>query len=115
MSFRINLGIWFTWVTPDTLYSFKTILGKEYYLYYHGLINMNWTAIIITGTIALFVVLPKIIFDFIRKSKLLKKEEELEKLKYQREILELEIKKQLNEIKMLEDESKKYDKIINGN
>ena len=76
---------------------------------------MNWTAIIITGTIALFVVLPKIIFDFIRKSKLLKKEEELEKLKYQREILELEIKKQLNEIKMLEDESKKYDKIINGN
>jgi hypothetical protein len=37
---------------------------------------------------------------------------EVEKLKYQKEILELELEKQRNEIKLLEEENRKYDKII---
>ena len=39
----------------------------------------------------------------------------IRELELQKEILELEIEKQRNEIKLLEEESKKYDKIIYDN
>jgi len=52
-----------------------------------------------------------IIFLFI--SKMVKGHFEVQKLKLQKEILELEIQKQNGDIKLLEEEGKKYDKIIN--
>jgi hypothetical protein len=70
---------------------------------------------IITGSIAilsLFVGLPAIILTFIRKNIKNKREHEIEKLKYQKEILELEIEKENKHIKLLEEENKKLDKII---
>jgi cell shape-determining protein MreC len=72
----------------------------------------------ITGTlaiVALFIVLPKTILSFISKNIKHKREIELEKIKYQKEILELEVKKQDNQLKLLEEENKKLDKIINEN
>jgi hypothetical protein len=70
---------------------------------------------IITGSVAilsLFVGLPAIILTFIRKNIKNKREHEIEKLKYQKEILELEIEKENKHIKLLEEENKKLDKII---
>jgi predicted negative regulator of RcsB-dependent stress response len=64
----------------------------------------------ILGIISTLIILPGIIFSFIYFSK--KQKTEVEKLKYQKEILELEIKKQDNSIKLLEEESKKLDKEI---
>jgi hypothetical protein len=58
----------------------------------------------IVAIISVFGVAPAIVFHFIYKSK---------KLKYQKELLELEIEKQKNELKLLEEENKKYDRIIN--
>ena len=55
----------------------------------------------ITGMVFLFV------------SKMVKGQFEVNKMKTQKEILELEIQKQNNQIKLLEEENKKYDKIIN--
>jgi hypothetical protein len=75
---------------------------------------MDLTAII-TGSIAilsLFVGLPAILFTFIHKNMKNKREKEIEKLKYQKEILELEIEKENKQIKLLEEENKKLDKII---
>jgi hypothetical protein len=75
---------------------------------------MDLTAII-TGSIAilsLFVGLPAILFTFIHKNTKNKREKEIEKLKYQKEILELEIEKENRQIKLLEEENKKLDKII---
>ena len=54
-----------------------------------------------------------IIFLFV--SKMVKGHNEVTKMKLQKEVLELEIRKQDNQIKLLEEESKKYDKIINDN
>jgi hypothetical protein len=73
---------------------------------------------IITGSIAilsLFVGLPAILFTFIHKNTKNKREKEIEKLKYQKEILELEIEKENKQIRLLEEENKKLDKIINEN
>ena len=70
------------------------------------------TAIGILAIVAIFIILPKTILDFVRKTSSRKKEAELEKMRYQKEILELEIQKQVNEIKLLEEESKKLDIII---
>jgi chaperonin cofactor prefoldin len=67
----------------------------------------------IVAILSLFVVLPGIIFSFIHHAK--KQKVEVEKLKYQKEILELEVQKQNNQIKLLEEESKKLDKIIYEN
>jgi hypothetical protein len=72
-------------------------------------------ATIITGSIAIlsvFVGLPAIVFTFIHKNMKSKRENEIEKLKYQKEILELEIEKENKQIKLLEEENKKLDKII---
>jgi hypothetical protein len=75
---------------------------------------MDLTAII-TGSIAilsLFVGLPALLFTFIHKNTKNKREKEIEKLKYQKEILELEIEKENRQIRLLEEENKKLDKII---
>jgi hypothetical protein len=73
---------------------------------------------IITGSIAvlsIFVGLPAIVLSFIHKNNKNKREKEIEKLKYQKEILELETQKQNGQLKLLEEENKKLDRIINGN
>jgi cell shape-determining protein MreC len=62
--------------------------------------------------IGIFIVLPKTIFRYISDQNKHKRQMEMEKLRYQKEILELEIEKQRNEIKLLEEENRKYDKII---
>ena len=72
---------------------------------------------IITGSIAiisLFVGLPVIVLSFIYKNGKNKREKEIEKIKYQKEVLELEVKKQNNQMKIFEEENKKLDKLING-
>jgi cell shape-determining protein MreC len=71
----------------------------------------------VTGIVAiaaLFIVLPKTILSFISKNVRHKREIDLEKMRYQKEILELEVKKQDSQIKLLEEENKKLDKIISG-
>jgi len=71
---------------------------------------MVLTALIISiGTLSL----TGMVFLFV--SKMVKSHFEVQKMKTQKEILELEIKKQDNEIKLLEEENKKYDRIINEN
>jgi hypothetical protein len=68
----------------------------------------------IAGIIAIIsslVIAPALVFSFIYKLK--KNKYDIERLKYQKEILELELLKQNNEIKLLEEENRKYDKIIN--
>jgi Na+-translocating ferredoxin:NAD+ oxidoreductase RnfG subunit len=69
----------------------------------------------ITGIIAIvstLVIAPAIVFSFIYK--VTKNKQEIKKLQYQKEILELEVMKQNNQIKLLEEENKKYDRIINN-
>ena len=57
----------------------------------------------LTGMVFLFV------------NKMVKADYEFKNLKTKKEILELEIRKQENQIKLLEEENKKYDRLINGN
>ena len=64
--------------------------------------------------IGIFIVLPKTLFRFIGDRDKHKRDIELKKLQYQKEILELELEKQRNEIKLLEEENKKYDNVINN-
>ena len=52
---------------------------------------------------------------FVFVSKMVKTYIESKNIKIQKDILELEIKKQENQIKLLEEENKKYDKLINNN
>lgn len=66
----------------------------------------------ILAIVALFIVIPVTVIGAIRKNSKNKREYELEKLRYQKEMLELEIQKQTNEIKKLEEENKNLDKII---
>jgi len=68
--------------------------------------------IALMAVIGIFIVLPKTLFRFIGDQSKHKRETELEKMKYQKEILELELEKQRNEIKLLEEENRKYDNII---
>jgi len=63
--------------------------------------------IAITGTLGFIGT----IFLFV--SNMVKGHNEVAKMKLQKEILELELQKQNNHIKLLEEENKKYDKIIN--
>ncbi|MCL2831950.1 MAG: hypothetical protein FWD78_02160 [Treponema sp.] len=76
---------------------------------------VEFTPIAIVAIIALFIILPTTIINSARKNSINKRQTDLEKLKYQKEILELELQKQQNEIKLLQEESKKYDRIIEGN
>jgi len=67
----------------------------------------------ITGIVAIisvFGIAPAIFFSFIYKIN--KDKHELKKMQYQKEILELEVEKQNNQIKLLEEENKKLDQII---
>jgi hypothetical protein len=66
---------------------------------------MTW--LVVLGSI---LGLPAMVFIFVYS--LVRKDTELKKLKYQKEILELEIQKQNNQIKLLEEENKKYDTLI---
>ena len=66
----------------------------------------------ILAVVAIFVILPKTILDFIGKTVKHKRETELEKIRYQKEILELEVAKQNNRLRLLEAENRKYDAII---
>ena len=69
---------------------------------------MASTALIIAaGTLGLV----GMIFLFV--SKMVKAQFEVTKMKTQKEILELEIQKQNGHLKLLEEENKKYDRIIN--
>jgi cell shape-determining protein MreC len=68
----------------------------------------------LVAVVGIFIVLPKTFFRFIGDHNKHKRETDLEKLKYQKEILELELEKQRNEIKLLEEENRKYDNIIKG-
>jgi hypothetical protein len=68
---------------------------------------------IITGSIAIlsvFVGLPGIVFHFIYKSK----KNKTEMIKQQKELLEIEIEKEKIHLRLLEEENRKYDKIIEG-
>ena len=68
----------------------------------------------LAAVVGIFIVLPKTLFRFIGEQGKHKRETELEKLRYQKEILELEIEKQRSDIKLLEEENKKYDNLINN-
>ena len=70
----------------------------------------------VTGIVAIIstlVIAPAILFSFIYK--ITKNKHELKKMQYQKEILELEVEKQNNQIKILEEENKKLDQIIFDN
>jgi uncharacterized membrane protein YkgB len=64
----------------------------------------------IVGIISALVVAPAIFFSFLYK--ITKNKHELKKMQYQKQILELEVEKQNNQIKLLEEENRKLDKII---
>jgi len=57
-----------------------------------------------------FVGLPTLVFFFVRA--LQRDKTEIERLKIQKEVLELEIKKEEARSKSLEEENRKYDRII---
>jgi hypothetical protein len=71
---------------------------------------MNVTEVV--SIVSTLVVAPAIVFLFIYKIK--KNKTDIEKLKYEKEVLELEIEKQNNQMKLLAKESEKYDKLIYG-
>jgi hypothetical protein len=67
---------------------------------------------IITGSIAilsLFVGLPGITLHFIYKTK----KNKTEMIKQQKELLELELEKAKIQLRLLEEENRKYDKLLN--
>ena len=68
---------------------------------------MEIAAIIVGGVLVLTGM------AFIFANKIIKADNELSKMKMQKEILELEVQKQHNHLQLLEEENKKYDKIIN--
>jgi len=68
---------------------------------------------ILIALIAVAGALGLIGFIFAFVGKMVKGQQDVTKMKMQKEILELEIQKQNGQIKLLEEEGKKYDKIIN--
>jgi hypothetical protein len=71
-------------------------------------------ALIIVGGIVIVTIGEKLI-SHISKNAADKREKDIEKIKYQKEILELEIEKEKMQVRLLEEESKKLDKIIYEN
>ena len=65
----------------------------------------------IIAVLSLFIGAPAIAFSFILKAK--RSDNEVKKLQYQREMLELELKKEELQLRRLEAESKQYDRLIN--
>ena len=72
---------------------------------------MSTVVFIILFAIAGALGLIGIIFNFV--GKIVEANHDVTKIKTQKEILELEIQKQNIHLKLLEEENKKYDKIIN--
>ncbi|MDR0639215.1 MAG: bZIP transcription factor [Spirochaetaceae bacterium] len=66
----------------------------------------------VVAIISVFIGFPGILFSFISSRQ--KRKTEIQKLEYETRKLELEIEKQNNQLKLLEEENKKYDKIIYG-
>jgi large-conductance mechanosensitive channel len=62
--------------------------------------------------VILFTFVPAVVFTFVYKVK--KHEEDTKKLQIQKEILELEVEKQRDHLKLLEEENKKLDRVIDG-
>ena len=70
------------------------------------------TIISVVAILSLFIGLPSVVMFFIYK--IIKSLTEKGKIKHQEKLLELELEQQRNQIRLLEEESKKYDKIINN-
>jgi hypothetical protein len=62
------------------------------------------------GMIMFFLVAPAITFGFIGYTKKLRAD--VEKKRYEKEILELEVRKEEVHLQMLEEENRKYDRMI---
>ncbi|MDR2537416.1 MAG: hypothetical protein LBC46_03825 [Treponema sp.] len=73
--------------------------------------DLAWTLIPIIAILSLFIGAPTIVFSFIGRIK--KNNNEVKKLQYQKEMLELELKKEELQLRRLEAESKQYDRLIN--
>jgi hypothetical protein len=73
---------------------------------------MNITLIIVGGIVVVSTV-PVILSYFSEMAKL-KKDKALETLKYQKEILELELEREKIQLRLLEAEDKRLDRIIYG-
>ena len=69
---------------------------------------MNWTAII--SVICVFGVAPITVFGFVLLLK--RQKHRVEELRYKKEILELELEKEAYKIKLLQEENRKYDRLI---
>jgi cell shape-determining protein MreC len=74
---------------------------------------MDFIPIPYFGMIMFFLVAPALTFGFIGYTKKLKAE--VEKKRYEKEILELEVRKEEVHLKMLEEENRKYDSMIEFN
>jgi competence protein ComGC len=68
-------------------------------------------AMIIVGGIVLISTVPVLLSHLGHIAKL-KKDTEIEKIKYQKQIMELELEKEKTKLKLLEEENKNLDKII---
>jgi hypothetical protein len=71
---------------------------------------MDFNLIPILGIISSLIITPAIVFGFIflmRKAKT-----DVEKLKYQKEIIQLEMQKEELHLKTILEENKKYDKLL---
>lgn len=69
---------------------------------------MDFTAIAIVSCI--FVFAPSIVFGFVLLNK--RERNRMAALRCQKEILELEVEKERYKVRMLEEENRKYDKLI---
>ncbi|MDR3303427.1 MAG: hypothetical protein LBS86_03350 [Treponema sp.] len=65
----------------------------------------------IVAILAIFIGAPAIVFSFVWG--VVKSGNEIKKLRCQKELLELELKREELQIKRLEAESKRYDRLIN--
>ena len=74
---------------------------------------MDFIPIPYFGMIMFFFVAPALTFSFIAYTKKIKAD--VEKLRYKKEIIELEIKKEETHLKMIVEENRKYDKLIESN
>lgn len=66
----------------------------------------------IIALISIFVVMPSIVFGFILLSK--KEKNRVEILRYQKEIAEIDLRKDELKLKLLQEENLKYDRLIDG-
>jgi len=69
---------------------------------------MNLTAII--SVMSVFIGTPLVVFSFIYLN--VRSKRNIEALRYRKEIIELELEKEQIKLKVIEEENKKYDKLI---